>query len=300
MKKIFTVLALSVLSITMLTGCVSNKKYKELDLKYAEKITEDKEKDATIKDYSKQINSLTCDNEALSTEVERLKEEIARLRGDDKTSSSSDNSSNNSSSNNSSSSSSSNSSSNQRPAANVTYTADYSQNDIYLTIKFWRDGSTYMSSNTTWYYDRACTRKVPDNISVQVVSPTIDSLKLENGNTVYSCMTGKGLVYSSSTPSLKIPKELPTNVTLYEADASQNSSYLQAKFYLDGNGYTDSKATWYFDHNSTQKINDSSSIIVVSPVVETVKLSNGYTVYSCMTSTGLVWSTSKPYLKQIN
>ena len=69
----------------------------------------------------------------------------------------------------------------------------------YLAIKFWSDGDTY-TSNVKWYCDPNCTNPAGDNITI--TSCVVSEDKLSNGYTVYTCMSSKGLVYSSQYPYL--------------------------------------------------------------------------------------------------
>lgn len=75
-----------------------------------------------------------------------------------------------------------------------------------------------------------------------------------------------------------------------------SSSYLAIKFWSDGFTYT-ANVKWYCDPNCTKSAGDN--ITITSPVVSQDKLSNGYTVYTCMSSNGLVYASNYPYLKKI-
>lgn len=72
-----------------------------------------------------------------------------------------------------------------------------------------------------------------------------------------------------------------------------STSYLSVKFWYDGNTYS-SKATWYSDIACTKKI--ANDVVITSPIVDAIEQSNGYTAYCCMSTTGLVYSSSRPYL----
>lgn len=77
------------------------------------------------------------------------------------------------------------------------------------------------------------------------------------------------------------------------AGQGNNDSYLKVKFWSDGNTYT-SNVTWYSDPNCTKSI--GNTITIISCVISEDRLSNSYTVYTCMSSEGLVYSSEYPYL----
>lgn len=78
-----------------------------------------------------------------------------------------------------------------------------------------------------------------------------------------------------------------------QSSSTATSSYLAIKFWSDGNTYT-ANVKWYSDPNCTKSA--GSNITIASPVVSQDKLSNGYTVYTCMSTNGLVYSSQYPYL----
>lgn len=82
----------------------------------------------------------------------------------------------------------------------------------------------------------------------------------------------------------------------YSASSASNS-YLSVKFWYDGNTYTSSKTTWYSDIACTKKI--TNDVILTSPIVDSIEQSNGYTAYCCMSTTGLVYCSSRPYLSVV-
>lgn len=88
------------------------------------------------------------------------------------------------------------------------------------------------------------------------------------------------------------------NTTNYVVDYSVNDSYLAMKFWQDGNNYTSSSTTWHSDYNCSNKI--STPVVIVSPVVDQCTLENGYKVYACMSSNGLVYTSYYPYLIKSN
>lgn len=74
------------------------------------------------------------------------------------------------------------------------------------------------------------------------------------------------------------------------------TSYLSVKFWSDGNTYS-CKTTWYSDIACTKKI--ANDVVITSPIVDAIEQSNGYTAYCCMSTTGLVYSSSRPYLSVV-
>lgn len=80
-----------------------------------------------------------------------------------------------------------------------------------------------------------------------------------------------------------------------KSSSTAGSSYLAIKFWSDGFTYT-ANVKWYCDPNCTKSAGDN--ITITSPVVSQDKLSNGYTVYTCMSTNGLVYSSQYPYLSK--
>lgn len=75
-----------------------------------------------------------------------------------------------------------------------------------------------------------------------------------------------------------------------------STSYLSVKFWSDSNTYS-CKTTWYSDIACTKKI--TNDVVITSPIVDAIEQSNGYTAYCCMSTTGLVYSSSRPYLSVV-
>lgn len=91
-----------------------------------------------------------------------------------------------------------------------------------------------------------------------------------------------------------LQKQLADQIALNSQNSSTaTSSYLTVKFWSDGNTYT-SNVKWYCDPNCTKSAGDN--ITIISPIVSQDKLSNDYTVYTCMSTGGLVYSSKYPYL----
>lgn len=91
-----------------------------------------------------------------------------------------------------------------------------------------------------------------------------------------------------------LQKQLADQIALNsQTSSTANSSYLATKFWSDGNTYT-ANVKWYSDPNCTKSAGDN--ITITSPVASQDKLINGYTVYTCMSTNGLVYSSQYPYL----
>lgn len=100
--------------------------------------------------------------------------------------------------------------------------------------------------------------------------------------------------YKQSVDTLQ--KQLAEQIDLNRKNSSTaTSSYLTIKFWSDGFTYT-ANVKWYCDPNCTKSAGDN--ITISSPVVSQDKLSNGYTVYTCMSTNGLVYSSQYPYLSK--
>lgn len=98
---------------------------------------------------------------------------------------------------------------------------------------------------------------------------------------------------SSSTSSAST-----STTKIYSVYPDDSDSYLAKKFWFDGNNYS-SNTTWYSDITCKSE-SQISDVTIISPIVDTMKQSNGYTVYVCMSSNGLVYSSNYPYLIRIN
>lgn len=78
-----------------------------------------------------------------------------------------------------------------------------------------------------------------------------------------------------------------------------DESYIELKFWTDGNNYKSDKITWYSDPYCSKAI--SGEVIIISPTVSEDKLNNSYTVYTCLSSTNcLVYSSRYPWLQKAN
>lgn len=86
---------------------------------------------------------------------------------------------------------------------------------------------------------------------------------------------------------------------VYSVDPGDSNSYLAQKFWFDGFNYS-ADTTWYSDISCKPETKMNCSVIIVSPIVDKMEQSNGYTVYVCMSSGGLVYSSTYPYLIRNN
>ncbi|MCI8361755.1 MAG: hypothetical protein HFJ41_01115 [Clostridia bacterium] len=86
---------------------------------------------------------------------------------------------------------------------------------------------------------------------------------------------------------------------VYSVDPGDSNSYLAKKFWFDGFNYS-ADTTWYSDISCKPETKMNCSVIIISPIVDKMEQSNGYIVYVCMSSGGLVYSTSYPYLVKID
>lgn len=86
-------------------------------------------------------------------------------------------------------------------------------------------------------------------------------------------------------------KTTPVNCSI---DYDESTSYLAIKFWLTDEALIDPNITWYTDCYCSKKYSGTPTI--VSPTVDTLDLSNNITVYACMSSEGLLYSSQYPYL----
>lgn len=114
----------------------------------------------------------------------------------------------------------------------------------------------------------------------------------ERDSTIYSLECQ--LKNSSSGSSAEI-----SDSKIYSVYPGDSSTYLSQKFWFDGFNYS-ADNTWYSDIACKPETKMNCSVIIISPIVDDMEQSNGYTVYVCMSSGGLVYSTSYPYLVKID
>lgn len=114
----------------------------------------------------------------------------------------------------------------------------------------------------------------------------------EKDSTIYSLesqLKNSSSVSSAGTSDSKV----------YSVDPGDSNSYLAQKFWFDGFNYS-ADTTWYSDISCKPETKMNCSVIIVSPIVDKMEQSNGYTVYVCMSSGGLVYSSTYPYLIRNN
>ena len=123
----------------------------------------------------------------------------------------------------------------------------------------------------------------------------IEELKAENIELMITIDELKAqLVEQGVTISKNESKESQNNTT-YVVGSASSDSYLAIKFWSDGNNYVGSSTvTWYSDYYCSKPI--SSDVIIISPIIDRLKLSNGTTVYVCMSYNGLIFTSKDPYL----
>lgn len=114
----------------------------------------------------------------------------------------------------------------------------------------------------------------------------------EKDSTIYSLESQ--LENSSSSSSAG-----SSNYNVYSVDPGDSNSYLAQKFWFDGFNYS-ADTTWYSDISCKPESKMNCSVTIISPIVDEMKQSNGYKVYVCMSSSGLVYSSNYPYLVKIN
>lgn len=171
----------------------------------------------------------------------------------------------------------------------------------YLKIKFWQDGKNYKIANEDirLYKDANLSKKVKNVI---VVSPTISEDYLENGQTVYTVMSNKGLAFMSSYPDLV---EVEGDLTAPESAFSkeENNKYIALKFWKSTQKRKLSENCnqfWYCDCYLSDKIHNSNAFFVVSENIDSFKMQNNINIYSALLNNGdLVWMYDSPSLEII-
>lgn len=176
-----------------------------------------------------------------------------------------------------------------------------SSNSSYLSIKFWQDGKNYKISDTELklYKDSVLSKEVSD--SVTVVSPTISEDRLENGQTVYSVMSNKGLVFMSSYPSLSVIEGSHLTAPASAFSQKATDKYLAIKFWEGPDYYKNlSKGIWYTDYSLQKTIDNSESIVIISENTDCFVMKNGIEVYTAMAEDGaILWMHDSPSLETI-
>ncbi len=124
---------------------------------------------------------------------------------------------------------------------------------------------------------------------------TIDYLNSQLADKDYTIASLEDKLENSSSTS-----SASTSTTkVYSVDPGDSDSYLAKKFWFDGYNYS-ADTTWYWDTSCKSETKITNCVTIISPVVDDMLQDNGYTVYACMSSNGLVYSSSYPYLVKIN
>lgn len=132
-----------------------------------------------------------------------------------------------------------------------------------------------------------------EEIATQLATIThLEAELAEKDSTIYYLESQ--LENSSSSSSAET-----SNSKIYSVDPGNSDSYLAQKFWFDGSNYS-ADTTWYSDISCKPESTMNCSVTIISPIVDEMKQSNGYKVYVCMSSSGLVYSSNYPYLVRIN
>ncbi len=173
----------------------------------------------------------------------------------------------------------------------------------YLKIKYWFDDKNYQLSDEEQkiYKDPYLSKKVSSKRIF--VSSTISEERLENGQTVYSAMTSKGLVYSSSYINLNQLEHTDYSVSSEAISSEENEKYIKIRFYKTSEERRlgeESEQKWYSDYTLSQEVKDSKYLRIVSEVDDFIA-SNGVQVYCALTQNGdIVYMHESPNLETIN
>lgn len=95
------------------------------------------------------------------------------------------------------------------------------------------------------------------------------------------------------------PKETTTITTpaTYVIDNNYSSFYVGTVFYPDANGKQyHSDVQWYSNPLCIQGTEIKSDVVIISPVVRKDNYNNGFTFYTCMSTSGLVYASTSPSL----
>lgn len=172
----------------------------------------------------------------------------------------------------------------------------------YLQIKYWFDDKNYQLSDEEQklYKDPYLSKKVSSQSIF--VSPTVSEEELENGQTVYSAMTSKGLVYSSSYIDLSQLESTDYSVSSAAISSEENEKYKKIRFYKTEEKRLgeESEQKWYYDFALTQEVKDSNYLRIVSEV-DDFEASNKVHLYCALTKDGdIVYMHESPKLETID
>lgn len=172
----------------------------------------------------------------------------------------------------------------------------------YLKIKYWFDDKNYTLSDEEQklYKDPYLSKKISSKRVF--VSSTVSEEELENGQTVYSAMTSKGLVYSSSYIDLSQLEYTDYSVSSNSISSKENEKYKKIRFYKTEEKRLgeESEQKWYSDYTLSQEVKDSKYLRIVSEV-DDFTASNGVQLYCALTKNGnIVYMHESPNLETIN
>lgn len=172
----------------------------------------------------------------------------------------------------------------------------------YLQIKYWFDDKNYTLSDEEQklYKDPYLSKKISSKRVF--VSSTVSEEELENGQTVYSAMTSKGLVYSSSYIDLSQLESTDHSVSFKSISSKENKKYKKICFYKTEEKRLgeESDQKWYSDYTLSQEVKDSKYLRIVSEV-DDFTASNGVQLYCALTKNGnIVYMHESPNLETIN
>jgi len=123
----------------------------------------------------------------------------------------------------------------------------------------------------------------------------VETLKNENAELMMTIDTLKAELVKKGASIDEVESKSSQSTTTYIVGSNYSNDYLSMKFWSDGNNYVGSSTvTWYSDYYCSKQV--TSNVIIVSPIIDKMKLSNGNTVFVCMSSNGLVFTAKDPYL----
>lgn len=153
-------------------------------------------------------------------------------------------------------------------------------------------GEADRAIKTTDEYKADLDKAKEENAEQLATINRLEAKLAEKDSTIYSLESQ--LENSSSASS-----EATSSSKVYSVDPGNSNSYLAQKFWFDGFNYS-ADTTWYSDISCKPESKMNCSVTIISPIVDEMKQSNGYKVYVCMSSSGLVYSSNYPYLVKID
>lgn len=174
----------------------------------------------------------------------------------------------------------------------------------YLEILFCRNGKFYqLNTDDAHLYKNVYLSKKYKEDAV-IISPIVDSFRLENGQEIYSIMSTDGPIYTSYQPELEEidnPK-ISVSPDIYNQDASKK--YIKYKFWKGKTPRVlreDSSQKWYSTCylSSDSIINDS--VEIKSRYIYKITLENQVDVWHGLSSDGtIVWMHEQPEVEDYN